>query len=294
MNFKEFFTAHSWWGKFIGAFLGYCIAGPIGILLGLFIGTIFVQQLRLHYSHPLLSYFQEKNETIQRIFFDTTFSVMGYVAKADGRVTEQEINLARTIMREMHLKQEQKLLAMHLFNEGKSPHFNLRATLLQLQRACRANRDLLKLFIDIQYQIAQIDGLTTRKIQVLDVIFTNLGFAPINRQYRFYEDFGFNHSHTQNQSEAHQSSSSSESYSSYSKYNYKSSRTNLDHAYALMGVSSSANKQEVKGAYRRLLSRNHPDKLIAQGLPPEKIKVANEKTQKIVKAYELICESKGW
>ncbi len=55
-----------------------------------------------------------------------------------------------------------------------------------------------------------------------------------------------------------------------------------------------ASKQEVKKAYRRLLSRNHPDKLIAQGLPEAMIKVANEKTQKIMKAYELICRSKGW
>ncbi len=50
----------------------------------------------------------------------------------------------------------------------------------------------------------------------------------------------------------------------------------------------------MKRAYRRLISRNHPDKLIAQGLPEEMIKIANDKTQKITKAYEQICTSKGW
>ena len=42
------------------------------------------------------------------------------------------------------------------------------------------------------------------------------------------------------------------------------------------------------------MSRNHPDKLISKGLPEEMIKIANEKTQNIRKAYEQICTSKGW
>jgi DnaJ like chaperone protein len=295
MNFKEFFTANSsWWGKFLGAFLGYCIAGPIGILLGLFVGTIFVRRLTSHYSNPQWFYFKEKNEAVQKAFFEATFSVMGYLAKADGRVTEQELNLARALMREMHLNHEQKILAMHLFNQGKDPRFNLSNKLMQLQRICKDNHDLLKLFMDIQYQAAKTDGLTTRKIQVLDLIFSRLGFMPFHKQYRFYEDFGSAHSHGQQHHEEHQSSSSSESYSSYSRYNYKPSTSNLDHAYALIDVSPNASQQEVKRAYRRLLSRNHPDKLIAKGLSQEMIKIANEKTQKIVKAYELICTSKGW
>lgn len=297
MNFKEFFTANSWWGKFLGAFFGYCIAGPLGILIGLFVGTVVVRRLSDHYANPQWFYFREKNEAVQKVFFETTFSVMGYIAKADGRVSEQELNMARLLMQEMHLHREQKIEAMHLFNEGKNPHFNLKQKIAELQKACKDNRELLKLFMDIQYQAAKTDDLTTRKIQVLDVIFSHLGFMPFHQQYRFYEDFGSAHRYTDENEEQQQSKanqSSSESYSSYSNYNYKPTRTNLDHAYALIDVSPSASKQEVKRAYRRLLSRNHPDKLISKGLPQEMIKMANEKTQKIVKAYELICTSKGW
>ena len=68
----------------------------------------------------------------------------------------------------------------------------------------------------------------------------------------------------------------------------------LDHAYAILEVSPTSSKQDVKRAYRRLMSKNHPDKLIAKGLPESMIKIANEKTQAISKAYEQICESKGW
>ncbi|USQ14554.1 co-chaperone DjlA [Legionella lytica] len=288
MNFKEFFTISTWWGKLLGAFFGFLSAGPTGAIFGILVGNIFDRGLANHFSNPLLLYLTEKRSNVQTTFFEATFSIMGYLAKADGRVTEEELNMARSIMNEMHLGQQQKILAMRLFNEGKGAHFDLMGVLSRLRRACNDNRDLLKVFIDIQYQAAQIDGLTTRKIQTLDIIFSHLGFMPFHQQYRFYEDFGSAHK----QQETHQSSS--DSYSSYSKDNYKPSKSNLDYAYALMEVSPSASKQEVKRAYRRLLSRNHPDKLIAKGLPQEMIKVANEKTQKIVKAYELICESKGW
>ena len=138
------------------------------------------------------------------------------------------------------------------------------------------------LFLDEQLHA---DGLTTPKIKAIDAIFSRLGFSPLNKQYRFYEDFGFTSSEHQDR----QQSSSSDQKRSHHTLN-----NTLAHAYALIEVTPTANKQEVKRAYRRLISRNHPDKLIAQGLPQEMIKVANDKTQKILKAYELICQSKGW
>lgn len=296
MTFRDFFIITTWWGKIIGAFFGYLIAGPTGALFGLLVGNFFDRGLAHYFSNPHWFYYSEKRKVVQQIFFEATFSIMGHLAKADGRVTEKEIHIARQLMDEMRLSREQKILAKRLFNEGKQSLFNLNEILEKLKKSCKDNRDLLKLFLDIQYRAALTDGLNTKKIQLLDVIFSKLDFAPLHKQYRFYEDFGTGYSYEQpnNNHQQSQQKSSSESYSSYSKYNYQSTKTNLDYAYALLEIVPNANKQEVKRAYRRLLSRNHPDKLIAQGLPQEMIKMANEKTQKIVKAYELICESKGW
>lgn len=297
MTFREFFIISTWWGKIIGAFFGYLIDGSTGTLFGLLVGNFFDRGLAHYYSNPHWSYYSEKRKAVQKIFFEATFSIMGHLAKADGQVTEQELNIARLLMDEMRLSKDQKTLAKQLFNQGKQPLFNLREVLDKLKRTCKDNRDLLKLFLDIQYRAALTDGLNTKKIQLLDVIFSTLDFAPLHRQYRFYEDFGKSYTYEQANSNEQQSQhqySSSESYSSYNRYNYQSTRTNLDYAYALLEISPNASKQEVKRAYRRLLSRNHPDKLIAQGLPQEMIKMANEKTQKIVKAYELICSNKGW
>ena len=62
--------------------------------------------------------------------------------------------------------------------------------------------------------------------------------------------------------------------------------------YEVLGVERSADSAELKKAYRRLMSQNHPDKLVAKGLPEEMMTVAKKKTQKIAKAYELIRESR--
>lgn len=297
MSFREFFIVSTWWGKIIGAFFGYLIGGSIGAIFGFLVGNFFDRGFYSYFSNPHWLYYAEKRKATQKAFFEATFSIMGYLAKADGHVSEQELNMARLFMDEMRLNGEQKTRAKHLFNEGKQSQFNLDNALENLKKTCKDNRDLLRLFIDIQYRAAQADGLDAKKIQVLNKILTMLGFAPLNKQYRFYEDFGtssFSESPNDTQKESKQSHSSSNSYSSYSRYNYQPTKTNIDYAYALLEIPTNASKQEVKKAYRRLLSRNHPDKLIAQGLPQEMIKMANEKTQKIVKAYELICTSKGW
>ncbi|CAM2856059.1 co-chaperone DjlA [Legionella worsleiensis] len=306
MSFRDFFTLSTWWGKLLGAFFGFLTAGPLGALFGILVGNFFDKGLAAHFANPHWYYISEKKKAVQKAFFETTFSVMGHIAKADGRVTEQEINMAKLLMKEMRLSSEQVTLAKRLFNEGKNKQFKLDSALFELKRICRDNRELLKLFVDIQYRAAQVDGLTTAKIKVLDVVFACLGFAPLHRQYRFYDDFNYT-SYAQQQAQAEyyrnqqqqkqQENTQSHQYSSSNKQYYskqQSPQNNLAHAYALLEVHPGSSKQEVKRAYRQLLSRNHPDKLIAQGLPEEMIKLANDKTHKIMKAYELICQNQGW
>lgn len=285
MNIREFFTTNRWWGKIVGAFLGFLIGGSAGALIGLLIGNFFDRTLSEHYSKPYWHYRVERRQLIQKVFFEATFSVIGHIAKADGRVSQQEINMATTLMHDMGLNREQKRAAQNFFNQGKAATFDLGQVVSRLLDTCRDNPELLKLFIDIQYRAAQTDGLSASKIQVLDMIFRRMGLAPLHKQYQFYTDFGNNSnqdSHSYNRSRGYQSS----------QQNAQDSL--LAQAYAILELNPNANKQETKRAYRRLISRNHPDKLIAQGLPEEMIKIANDKTQKITKAYEQICEFKGW
>lgn len=280
MNFRQLFTSSNWWGKILGGFFGYLMAGPAGALFGILIGNLFDRGLAAHFSSPHWFYHEEKRQHVQKIFFEATFTIMGHVAKSDGRVSENEIQVARQMMSEMHLGREQKALAKQYFNEGKEASFDVSTIINRLLNTCRDNPELLKLFMDIQYRYAQVDGLSENKLQILNRIFRQMGFAPLHEQYRFHEDFGFNHSNRSNQKQ-----SNNESFNT---------STTLSQAYALLDINQTASKQEVKRAYRRCISRNHPDKLIAQGLPEEMIKIANTKTQRITKAYEQICTSKGW
>ena len=63
--------------------------------------------------------------------------------------------------------------------------------------------------------------------------------------------------------------------------------------YDTMGVARDATQDEIKRAYRKLMSENHPDKLIAQGVPEAMVKLATERSQEIQAAYEMIKKSRG-
>lgn len=291
MDFRQFFTSNTWWGKLIGAFLGYLIAGPAGAFFGVLIGNFFDRGLYEHFSRQHWPYHAEKRQAVQKKFFEVAFMVMGHIAKADGRVSKHEIEMAKALMQELGLNQKEVLAAQNYFNEGKKPTFNLKYSITMLKDALHDNPELLKLFIDIQYRAAQVDGLTFKKQEALNIILKYMGFAPLHQQYRFYEDFAkYSAYHTHQQ----YSSANQQRYYQESQQHYQSPPNALDHAYAILEVSSTASKQEVKRAYRRLISRNHPDKLMAQGLPASMIKIANEKTQAISKAYDQICKEKGW
>jgi DnaJ like chaperone protein len=67
----------------------------------------------------------------------------------------------------------------------------------------------------------------------------------------------------------------------------------LEQAYKVLETTATASKVEIVKAYRRQLSRHHPDKLKANGLPDSMIEHAKQRTQQIIEAYELIRERRG-
>lgn len=68
MDLRQFFTNHAWWGKLLGACLGYLIAGPAGAFFGILIGNVFDRGLVEHFSRPHWSYHEEKRKHIKQIF----------------------------------------------------------------------------------------------------------------------------------------------------------------------------------------------------------------------------------
>lgn len=251
-------------GKVIGALIGLMFFGPIGMAFGFIAGHLF----DLGYFQAFVQAAQGQVHThAQQVFFTNTFKIMGYIAKSDGRVSEKEIQTARLIMSKMGLNETQKEQAIHLFSIGKQSDFNIDHAVFELKTVCHLQPALLHLFLDIQLQMATADGfLSAPKKQTLEHICAQLGIR------------GFHFNQYENPHER--------------KYDYRRPQQNeslaIEDAYHILGISKNAGDDEVKKSYRRLMSQNHPDKLIAKGLPPEMIKVATQKTQKIKKAYDEI------
>lgn len=253
----------AWWGTLLGGTLGYMLGGPLGAMLGAALGGNFDRGMNISGQFD-----PGVQERVQAAFFSATFSTMGHIAKADGEVTPDEIASANHIMAQMQLTTEQRETAKKLFNEGKNKTFPLDEVLLQFKKECHRRRNLLQMFIEIQIAMAMADGhLHDNEKQLLYHVGELLGFSHSQLEHLFH--FAAGASHTPE----HRTQT-------------------LGDAYSILGISKSASDDEIKKAYRRLMSQHHPDKLVSKGLPEEMIKVATEKTQEIRKAYELVKDSR--
>lgn len=291
MEIRKRLITKAWWGKLIGAFFGFLIAGPLGALLGILVGNFFDRGLVEHFSKPFWFYHAEKNSIVKQTFFESLFLVLGHLAKSEGRVSETAINAAREVMYQMQLNAENLQQAQDLFAQGKQKTFNLQQTTETLYQAIGQKPALIRLFLQTQYQYIQKTGITEKKLWSMNQLLTGFHLAPVYEQQPIRNDFNWTY-HTYRQGES-QSSSSRQRQSSYSgaSQGYGNAVYN---AYQLLGLTPLASQSEVKRAYRRLISTHHPDKLIARKASEQAIKLANEKTQQIRSAYESICATKGW
>ncbi|MCR9192440.1 MAG: co-chaperone DjlA [Gammaproteobacteria bacterium] len=288
MDLRQFFTNHAWWGKLIGTFLGFLMAGPLGAFLGLILGNFFDRGLAIHFAQPFWHYHHEKNPEVQRVFFEAMFAILGHFAKSDGHVSSQDIGYTNEIMTQMKLSAPQKKAARRWFTVGKSAQFNLTLSMQNLYKALQQKPHLIRLFVQTQYQFVKQGELTNKKVEILNTILAHLQLAPLYQHFQFAQDFPwyFNWQQNNSQQQEHQQS--------YQRQPPPSYHHAIGDPYDVLQIKASASKSEVKRAYRRQISLHHPDKLIAKGASASTIKAATEKTQEISKAYEKICLMKGW
>src|SRR5277367_4396227 len=222
----------SWKGIFIGALLGLLITKSVwGAVLGASIGYMLDPGAggRSAASHGPTS--------ISGEFFRTTFEIMGYVAKSDGRVSEAEIGAARGLMQELNLNAADIGAAITCFRTGKSPGYDAELGIERLREACGMRYDLLRAFVELQLRAALAgNGISPPARRILGGIAERLGLS------------GLEFAHMEASVRARQSHSKSGS---------------LAECYAELEVEASISDQEVVKAYRRLMSRHHPDKLVA-------------------------------
>lgn len=261
----------NWWGKILGGAFGMMIGGPIGALLGAALGHNFDKGVS-HTGNSQAGF--GRQERVQTMFYTATFSVMGHVCKADGRVTDDEISLAKQVMQQMDMDADQRRAAINLFNEGKKESFPLIDVIKQFKREIGFRPNLLRMFIEVQIMAAYADGVM--HLAERDVLLKICQVLHIS-QHEFDHLCAMIGGMGDGTSADRDDGSPS-----------------LKQAYAVLDVNDSASSSEIKKAYRRLLSQHHPDKLVAKGLPEEMMKVAAERTHEIRKAYEVIKKAKNF
>lgn len=206
---------------------------------------------------------------VQETFFIASFSCMGRLAKVDGRISEDEVKLASRVMQHLKLTDEQKRLAIRLFNQGKQPDFHIDAVLNRFYRVCRHRVGVLQVFIETQLQLGCADGelndkellLLTRMCKRLDIsdsIYKRIGRRVCGANFD-------------------------------RRRNAETTMMTMQDACNLLGVTRLSNQDEVKQAYRRLISLHHPDRVIAQGANALDVSLATDTVQDIQQAYELVC-----
>lgn len=248
---------------FICAFIGYLFDDLSGALVGGLIGFLLSRLARMMVRRGL--------QSLRERFVDTTFSVMGAICKADGVVTPNEIRAAQELFVQLRLSPAQIEVAKSAFNRGKQPDFDLDAAVDLFAKSARHGRALLQLFLQVQLVAVAADGqVHAAEHAMLVRVARRLGLSEADVA----------------QLEALLRSVS------HAARGGVPQETQLDDAYAALGLTREASNDEIKRAYRKLMSENHPDKLAAQGLPESMKQIAEERARQINAAYDVLKRSR--
>jgi DnaJ like chaperone protein len=249
-----------------GALLGLFLGGPIGLFIGAFLGYAAGLALRQSVIGGL--------RVVQSELIDSTFAIMGALCKADSVVTRDEIRAVEQIFRMLNLTTELREQARAAFNRGKQPDFDLDAAVDRFARISRGRAPLIQLFLQLQTMAVAADGhIDPAEHAMLVRIARRLGLGE----------------HDVAQLEALLRAGSAGPYARAAE----PAKDRLADAYKALGISPQATPAEIKRAYRKLISQNHPDKLAARGLPESMRAVAEERSREINAAYDLIKSARG-
>lgn len=239
-----------WMGKIIGGSVGFILAGPLGALAGIALGSLYDAGKPSRRLNP--------GERSQFIFFLATFSMLAKMAKADGRVSRDEIKLIERFMAEnLRLDREGRSYAIRIFNAARDSSDRFEDYAAQFYGIFRHRREIIMTMFELLYRLAAVDGRIDPGEEEL------LGDAA-----RIFEITG----------------------GEYDRI--KKAHGPAKDYYAVLGCSRNDSDAVIKKKYRRLIVDFHPDKIIAKGLPEEFVVFATERFREIQEAYEKILEER--
>jgi len=245
----------SLWGTIIGGAAGFALGGPLGGLLGAAAG----HAVDLYRDGDLVE--AEPADNTRKIAFTIgVIALSAKMAKADGEVTRDEIVAFREIFT---VEADEIDNVNRIFDLARRDTAGFESYARQIARLFEPGSPVLEQLLDGLFHIAKADGkVPAAEIDYLRRVATIFGFdEPAFERIR----------RTQLGAEFCQ-----------------------DDPYCVLGVSMSDGEETIKAAYRRLVRENHPDRLMAAGLPQEAIATANAKLALLNTAWETIRTKRGW
>ena len=243
------------WGKLLGGAAGFAIGGPIGALIGALAGHAVDRMKAETAAGPQPG--AERDATKQVAFTIAVIALGAKMAKADGVVTRDEIAAFREMFR---VPPEEVKNVARVFDIAKRDARGFEPYARQIAGMFSPRSPVLEELLDCLFHIAKADGkVTPDEIEYLSEVAAIFGF----------DDAGF--------------------------ARIRAEQLGPDKAdpYTVLGVTREMSDDEIKRTYRRLIRENHPDRLVAQGMPQELIAQANEKMAHINGAYERIAKERG-
>ena len=254
-------------GKVIVGLIGFAAADFVGLILGLFIGHLFDRTLfkNVHFGS------RENIDRIRHSFFETTFLLLGYLAKVDGRISKSETDYVDKIIAEMAMSTEHRQQAIELFRQGAGSAFELEPVVSEFVHTCGKQQLPQQTLLLFLISLAQAEhGISPSEQAALVRIARLIDVGEVQLETLLRMGNAQQQFHQQRPQSA----------------------TRIEDAYAALGVNGSARDTEVKRAYRKRMSENDPDMLIANGVPEEMTKVATEHAQQIQTAYDMIKQTR--
>lgn len=199
----------------------------------------------------------ENGEARQVAFTIAVIALSAKMAKVDGRVSRDEINAFKQVF---HVPPHEMQNVGRLFDQARKDASGFESYAEQIAELFQGEPAVLEELLDGLFHIAKADGaLHPKEVAFLREVAHIFGLNP--------RDFE------------------------------RVRAAQMDPAVAdpfqVLGVERSIANDDLKAAYRRLIRENHPDTLIAQGMPPEFVTLANEKMAKINAAYDRIRRERG-
>lgn len=248
-----------------GALVGGLLASIPGALLGALIGQMLDRRLGLNSWADLRRRLKGQGKPLMEgnglLFF-----LLGRLAKSGGRVSEEHIQAARGEMRRLQMDQMAQRMAIEAFYRGKASGEGLREPLQRLQ----GRRDEARAILQACWRMARASGRVDPRAHELVLLWGKwMGWEPA--AVAALDQAGGSR---------------------------QGSPSNLGGAYEqalrLLGVRADTDPQVIKRAYRRLLSKHHPDKQAGAGATPTQVREATERTRELQNAYALVRQRRGF